>query len=95
MNTRFKIVERIMPPITAVPTECRPSAPAPVATYNGMTPRMNATLVIKIGRSRSSEASIAASVMDRPWVRNCSANSTIRMEFLADRPMSMTKPIWT
>ena len=66
MKNRFRIVESTMPPTMAVPTECRPSEPAPVAKYSGSTPRMNAKLVIRIGRRRSSQASIAASMMLLP-----------------------------
>jgi len=32
--------------------------------------------------------SIAASVMERPCSRSCSANSTMRIEFFAERPIS-------
>ena len=42
----------IMPPNTVVPTEWRPSWPAPWASINGTTPRMNANEVIRIGRNR-------------------------------------------
>src|SRR5580704_1675998 len=56
---------------------------------------MNAIEVIRIGRSRSSAASIAASAMDRPCFRSCSANSTIRMAFLAASPISNSRPICT
>ena len=41
-----------MPPATAVPTELRAPAPAPVANASGSTPRMNANDVIRIGRRR-------------------------------------------
>ena len=83
-----------MPPTTVVPTERRPRAPAPVAKTSGRTPRMKAKEVIKMGRRRNSPASAAASAMERPLRRSCSANSTIRIEFFAERPMSMTSPIW-
>ena len=42
-----------MPPITPVPIECRLFADAPVAIASGTQPRMNASDVITIGRSRS------------------------------------------
>ena len=54
MKNKFRIVENNMPPTIAVPTECRPSLPAPLAKYSGNTPRMNANEVIRIGRSRNS-----------------------------------------
>ena len=77
MNARFRNVDAIMPPATAVPTECRASRPAPVANTSGMTPRMKASDVIRIGRSRMRAASTAASAIVSPRPRSCSANSTI------------------
>ena len=50
-------VEASMPPATDVPTELRAPAPAPVATASGITPRMKANEVIRIGRSRMRPAS--------------------------------------
>ena len=85
---------KAMPPATAVPTDHRPSWPAPEANTSGITPRMNASDVIRIGLSRMRAASIAASVIDWPRSRNCSANSTMRIAFLAASPISMTRPIW-
>ena len=86
-------VDVIIPPMTVVPTDCRAADPAPVASASGSTPRMNASDVIRIGRSRMRAASTAASTIDRPSLRRCSANSTIRIEFFAARPTSMTRPI--
>ena len=83
-----------MPPATAVPTELRDAAPAPVASASGSTPRMNANDVIRIGRRRMRADSMAASTIDRPCSRSCSANSTIRIEFLAARPINNTRPTW-
>src|SRR5262249_42832581 len=85
-----------MPPHTAVPSDQRECAPAPLATTNGTTPRMKANEVIKIGRKRNCAAATAASTIVSPSRSCCSlANSTIRMAFLAARPMSITRPIWT
>ena len=94
MKARLRNVDAIMPPATAVPTECRASWPAPLANTSGMTPRMKASDVIRIGRSRMRAASTAASAIVIPRWRSCSANSTIRMPFFADRPISITSPIW-
>src|ERR1019366_10282891 len=66
MKNRLRTVENNMPPTIAVPTECLPSLPAPVAKYNGSTPNRKAKEVIRMGRKRSSAASMAASVMERP-----------------------------
>ena len=51
-----------------VPTECRPCSPAPDATTSGTTPRMKASEVIRIGRSRILAASTAASSKGIPRV---------------------------
>ena len=50
-----------MPPITPVPSDCRLLAEAPVAMASGTQPRMKASEVMMIGRSRSRAASTAAS----------------------------------
>src|SRR5580658_10418931 len=52
INSRFKLVAAIIPPNTVVPTETRPATPAPCATTNGTTPKINASDVIRIGRNR-------------------------------------------
>ena len=49
-----------MPLKTAMPSERRISAPAPEATISGITPKMKANEVIRIGRSRSRDASCVA-----------------------------------
>ena len=66
MKTIDRNVDASMPPATAVPTELRAPAPAPVAYASGSTPRMNANDVMRIGRSRMRAASTAASTIDRP-----------------------------
>ena len=88
-------VAAVIPANTAVPSDQREADPAPVAIMSGMTPRMNANDVMRIGRNRSLEPSIAASTIDIPSF-SCFvfANSTIRIAFLAARPRSMTRPIW-
>ncbi len=45
-----------IPKNTVVPIEWRLMAPAPPATSSGETPKMNASDVIRIGRSRSRAA---------------------------------------
>ena len=64
MKTIDRNVDASMPPATAVPTELRAPAPAPVANASGSTPRMNANDVIRIGRSRMRADSMAASTID-------------------------------
>ena len=87
-----KKVAAIIPPITPIPMEFCAAAPAPVAIASGVTPRMNASEVIRIGRSRSRAASTAASTVDRPRVSRSRANSMIRIAFLAARPMVVRIP---
>ena len=68
-------------------------APAPVAIASGKTPATKAIEVIRMGRSRSARR------FQRRFARasgRCfspsTANSTIRMAFLAERPMVASKP---
>ncbi len=84
----------IMPPITPVPMACWLPAPAPVDTASGNTPSMNASEVITMGRRRMRHASTVASTRPLPCSYWLLANSTIRMAFLADRPMVVNRPTW-
>ena len=88
------MVAVIIPPITAVPMAIRPLAPGPVATASGNTPKMNAKLVIRIGRRRIRAASMAASMTRLPSFSARSANSFIRIAFFDVRPIVVSKPIW-
>jgi hypothetical protein len=87
------LVAASMPLITVVPMLWREIAPEPDAIQSGTQPKMNAKLVIKIGRSRWAAPLIAASTIDSP-PRSSSifANSTIRIAFFATRPISMMRP---
>lgn len=51
-----------MPEATATPSGMRISAPAPLATASGITPRIKAKDVIRIGRNRVRAASTTASM---------------------------------
>ena len=95
MNTPRNVATS-MPQKTAVPmTFCAP-APAPLASMSGTTPRMKANAVIRMGRKRRRAASSAASCADLPSFSCLTfATSTMRIAFLAARPMSMTSPTWT
>ena len=55
-----------MPPMTVKPMTWRDSAPAPLALASGTQPRMNAKLVIRIGRRRNFAPSSAASISGLP-----------------------------
>ena len=83
----------IIPPITVVPMIWRATEPAPVAVHNGTQPRTNANDVIKIGRRRSLAPASAASARGFPFSYSSLANSTIKIAFLAAKPMSITSPI--
>ena len=87
-------VEASIPNMTVVPMICREIAPAPLAMARGIQPSMNAKDVIRIGRRRRRAPLSAASKIDSPLSYYIFANSTIRMAFLAARPISMTRPIW-
>ena len=89
-----RMVATSMPAKTAIPITLRPSAPAPAARTSGRTPRMKAKAVMRMGRSRSFAASIAAAAWESPSRSFASfANSTMRIAFFAARPTSMMRPI--
>ena len=93
MRNTARQVAASMPATTTVPRICREAAPAPWAIQSGTQPRMKANEVIRIGRRRSRAPSSAASARLRPFSDSALANSTIRMAFLAARPISTTSPI--
>src|SRR5215813_12148248 len=82
VKSRPKPVTPSIPKSTAVPSDCRISAPAPVATTSGATPRMNENEVIRIGRRRVRAACTAASPEATPSSSFWRANSTIRIASL-------------
>ena len=84
-----------IPKNTVVPIEWRLTAPAPPATSSGETPKMKASDVIRIGRSRSRAASDAALSSGTPCSCSELANSTIRIAFLAERPTTVMSPTCT
>ena len=49
--------------------------------------------VIRIGRRRAAAPETAAEAIDMPLSRRASANCTIRIAFLANRPISMISAI--
>src|SRR5262245_32776353 len=62
-NSTAKQVEASMPLDTAMPIDLRELAPAPVANTSGITPRMKANEVMRMGRKRARAASSAASMI--------------------------------
>ncbi len=83
----------IIPPNTVNPIVLRATAPAPVANTNGITPKINAMDVIKMGRNLSLTASTVDCINSSPLSTLTLAYSTIRIAFLAARPISVIKPI--
>ena len=83
-----------MPPTTAMPSGLRDSAPAPRPSAIGRMPKMVASVVIRIGRSRMLAAPATASSSGIPRARRWFAYSTIRIAFLVTSPISMMSPIW-
>ena len=91
-NTPMKTAV-IMPPMTPTPTTCRAAAPAPVATARGRQPMMKAKQVIRMGRRRILAASSVAVSRSVPCLSSSTANSTMRMAFLAASAISTMRPI--
>ena len=87
-------VAAAMPEITAVPICRLAKPPAPDAFQRGSKPKMKAKDVMSTGRNRSFAPSSAPSTSGRPFSNYPLANSTIKIAFFADRPMSITSPIW-
>ena len=87
------VVAASIPPNTVKPIVRLATAPAPVATTSGITPKINAIEVITIGRKRRLTASSVEVIRSSPRSTRTLANSTIRMAFFAARPISVIKPI--
>jgi len=69
-----------------------PTADPPVAIINGTIPTINASEVMIIGLSLALDPCNADSNIDSPAFLFCTANSTIRIAFLANSPTSMIRP---
>ncbi len=82
-----------MPPNTPVPSACCVSELAPDAMTKGTTPQVKAREVIRIGRKRSLAAATVASTKLIPSSLSILANSTIKIAFLAERPIIVIRPI--
>ncbi len=73
--------------ITPVPMACCSSRRRRWRWPAATTPKMKASEVITIGRKRRVAASMAAFTTEVPGFQRSRANSTIRIAFLAERPM--------
>ena len=89
----WSIMPMSIPPIEPVPRARLPLAPAPVANIMGRRPMIMASEVMRMGRRRAVAPWMAALTTDMPVRRRSTANSTIRMAFLARRPISMMSAI--
>ena len=84
-----------IPAKTVEPSDCRDAAPAPCANINGMTPMMNASDVIRIGRKRRRAASVAASQSRRRGSAVRARTRRSARAFFAAKPMTKMMPICT
>ena len=76
------------------PSGRRSSAPSPKPIASGSAPKIAASVVIRIGRKRSRQASRTASTADSPRERSASiAKSMIRIAFFLTMPINRKTPI--
>ena len=94
INSRFRTCRGDHPPKHRGAYGHAPCGARAFAITSGTTPRMKASEVIRIGRSRMRAASTGGIQGRQSLLLNCSANSTIRMAFLLAKPISITSPIW-
>ena len=85
-------VDDNMPPSTPMPMAFCAPEPAPVASASGSTPSMKASEVMMIGRIRMRAACRTPRPGPCPAPPGRVANSTIRIAFLAARPMVVSRP---
>ena len=89
ITKRVKKVENNIPPNIVIPTVSLLAAPGPVPNINGKTPNIVDKLVINIGLNLITEALIIASSIFFPSFLNWFANSTMRIPFFAESPISI------
>ena len=77
----------------AMPSGWRSSAPAPVPNAIGSVPSSAASVVMMIGRKRTSAASRIAVTASAPSRRRASAKSTIMIAFFLTMPISSRMPM--
>ena len=91
---RVKKVENNIPPKIVIPTVNLLAAPGPDPIIRGKTPKIVERLVINMGLNLIVEASIIDVWIFFPSLRSWFANSTIKIPFLADKPIKIIKAIW-
>ncbi len=86
-------MEVVSPPITVIakPFEIKPDDD--FDTASGISAKIVAKAVIKIGRSRTYDASMMDSCNSNPCFRFVSTRSSKTMAFATTTPMSMSIPI--
>ena len=94
MTYNVKKVEKIIPENITTPTVNLLASPGPDPIIRGTTPAIVDNEVIRIGLSLIFAASKIAFSISLPSALNWFANSTIRIPFLAARPIKMIRPIW-
>ena len=82
----------IMPDTSTMPMLLRAFEPGPDTNTRGRWPNTVATVVMRTGRSRVSDASRRAASFARPRSCRVFANSTMRIPFFAIRPTSVISP---
>lgn len=87
------IVPMSMPPTVPTPIDMLPLAPTPVANINGNIPNIIVNEVIKIALNLAFAADIAAIGIDMPSALLAEAYSVIKMAVLANKPISIKRPI--
>src|SRR5699024_12025180 len=83
-----------IPPAALKLIEWFPIAEGPTVHIKGIRPQIKAKDVIKIGLNRNLAPAIADSYKLKPRFRSCTANSTIRIAFFANKPISIIIPTW-
>jgi hypothetical protein len=91
-TTSVRKSDSVWPPMTTTAIVRRSSAPGPVPSASGNIPPTSASVVIRIGRSRSRLASRMAMSRSCPWRRRLSVWSICRIAFLATTPKSTSMP---
>lgn len=79
--------------MTAMARGWRSWAPEPTASARGAMPKMVASAVIKMGRSRRRPDWKTASFSERPCAVKCCSESSIKMPFLWTMPITIMMPM--
>src|SRR5690606_13601616 len=86
-------VAMVRPPMTAIASGARRSAPRPMPSAIGSRPSTVVTVVIRIGRRRARPASRIASRVGTPRSRAWRMKSTFTIASLTTMPTRITRPI--